>query len=107
MEWGLASGVWNLWAPGVWEPPPAAPTELEIDIIEAVAATLAQTQVCGECAARLSRHVRIVPCASSAAATGTWCLLLATGCLGWRHHGNIAVVTPGPADLEFGPFRSR
>jgi hypothetical protein len=92
---------------GAKEIPPAAPTDLECELIEVVGAAIADGEICSRCGARLNRPVQVTPGSSSGLPPGSWRMFIVARCRGWRRHRHFAEVTTSLGDLRFSPFRRR
>jgi hypothetical protein len=84
--------------------PAAAPTELDLSLIEALYETIAASTYCGRCSAKLGRRMHVVPSSRPIATPELWRLLVVTRCHGWLRHAYAAEVTEVGRDLRIGQF---
>jgi hypothetical protein len=108
--WGVPAGMPDMWS-GYYdqlsaaEPgPQAAPTELDLAVVEALYDAIAARTFCARCGATLGRRLRLVPSSRPVATPGSWRLLVVTRCHGWLRHPFAADVTEDTGDLRFGQF---
>ncbi|HZM75590.1 MAG TPA: hypothetical protein VFC19_07675 [Candidatus Limnocylindrales bacterium] len=119
MEWLTLPALWGI-PPGLLEPwsayhydqrlerpetgPAAAPSELDLALIEALYEAIAAATHCGRCGATLGRRLHVVPSSRSVSTPASWRLLVVTRCHGWRRHAFAADVTEVAQDLRINQF---
>lgn len=82
-----------------------APTLHELDLIQILGETMAARTYCERCGMALGRGLSLMPSSPpSAAAGGTWRLLVLTRCRGWRRHAYMAEVIDLADDLRMSCF---
>jgi hypothetical protein len=108
--WGVPAGLLDMWS-GYYdqhpEPPgtsPAAATELDLSLIEALYEAIAASTFCGKCGSTLGRRLHIVPSSCPVTTPASWRLLVVTRCHGWLRHPYAAEVTEVAQDLRIGQF---
>ena len=83
----------------------AAPTEVDLELIELIYLVTANEQKCSECGHLLGRGLRIRN--ASAASPSRWPVWVDTKCWGWRRHPHVAQVTRPDKDLMLGELKRR
>ena len=109
--WGVPPGLLDMWS-GYYDQRPeqpaagsaAAPTELDLALVEALYEAIAASTFCGRCGATLGRRLHVVPSSRAVEAPESWRLLVVTRCHGWWRHPFAAEVTEVALDLRIGQF---
>jgi hypothetical protein len=78
----------------------AAPTPVDVWLIEVAYEVAANRSWCVRCGSPLGRGLRLVPLADSA--TGSWRVTVVTRCSGWRRHRYAAEVSRPSGDVMLG-----